>query len=131
MKNNIKFLLLIFTISCIAQNNGQKNDLFGKFYSKNNGFEKWSIVELKKDGRFIYNYGLSACQAEITGTYIVVNKRIIFKNDLEFLNDKIDELSPFYPDMSLTKWKIKKNFIKPENVVDSGCIKDKGKHFKK
>ncbi|WP_130285984.1 hypothetical protein [Aquimarina brevivitae] len=118
----------------------------GTYYSVENGFERWSIMELSENGIFIYKYGLSACQAEITGTYSIENNRIRFKNDKEFTKEylesereslvKLDSTFagieiPIYPDLSLTEWKIKKNSIKPISEIDSGCITEKGKHIKR
>ena len=109
-----------------------QNDLIGKYYSINNKFERWSIIELKNDGKFIYKYGLSGCQSEINGTYLITKNKIKFKNDTEFINQSIktDSLTPIYPDMSLTEWIIFKDYIKPIEEINTGCIKEKGKHRK-
>ena len=130
MKQLFLILIFCFSISFFGQNSEQKKDLLGVYNSQNNKFEKWSIIELKDDGKFIYKYGLSACQAEITGTYIVEKNIISFKNDSQYLNNNHEKFSPIYPDMSLTKWVIKQNFIKPKKIINSGCVKEKGKHFK-
>lgn len=129
---NQLFLILIFcfSISCFGQSSEQKKNLLGIYNSQNNKFEKWSIIELKNEGKFIYKYCLGGCQAEITGTYVVAKNIISLKNDPEFLNNNREEFSPIYPDMSLTKWIIMRNFIRPKKIIDSGCIKEKGKHFK-
>jgi hypothetical protein len=143
MKTILSILILTFLIS-IGQN--KKTELNGTYYSVDNEFEKWSIMELQQNGVFKYKYGLSACQAEITGTYSVINRIIRFKNDREFtekyLESERDSLIksdstfigigiPIYPDLSLTEWKIKKNSIKPISEIDCGCIIEKGKHRKR
>lgn len=143
MKTILSILILTFLIS-FGQN--KKTELNGTYYSVDNEFEKWSIMELQENGVFKYKYGLSACQAEITGTYSVENRKIRFENDREFtkkyLESERDSLIksdstfngigiPIYPDLSLTEWKIKKNSIKPISEIDCGCIIEKGKHRKR
>jgi len=143
MKIILSLILLTFFIS-FGQN--KTEELNGIYYSVDNKFEKWSIMELKENGVFKYKYGLSACQAEITGTYSVENNKIKFKNDQEFtkkyLEAERDSLIktdstfigigiPIYPDLSLTEWKIKKSSIKPISEIDCGCIVEKGKHKKR
>jgi len=126
---------------------GQKEfDISGTYHSVNNRFEKWSIMELNKNGSFKYNYGLGGCQGIITGTYRINNWLIYFVNDKEFtkeylkaVNDSISKIdstfvnigTPIMPDLSLTEWKIKNNAIKPISEIDCGCIIEKGKHIKK
>ncbi|PKH51879.1 hypothetical protein CXF68_14815 [Tenacibaculum sp. Bg11-29] len=103
-------------------------------------------MELRENGIFKYKYGLSACQVEVTGIYSVENKKIKFKNDIEFtdkyLKSERDSLiksdstfigigMPIYPDLILTEWKIKKNSIKPISEIDCGCIIEKEKHKKR
>ena len=139
-------LSLIFLTFFISFGQIKTDELNGIYYSVDNKFEKWSIIELQENGIFKYKYGLSACQAEITGTYSVENKKIKFKNDKEFrkkyLEAERDSLIktdstfigvgiPIYPDLSLTEWKIKKNSIKPISEIDCGCIIEKGKHKKR
>jgi hypothetical protein len=143
MKTILSILILTFLIS-FGQN--KKTELNGTYYSVDNEFEKWSIMELQENGVFKYKYGLSACHAEITGTYSVDNRKIRFENDREFtkkyLESERDSLIksdstfigigiPIYPDLSLTEWKIKKNSIKPISEIDCGCIIEKGKHRKR
>jgi len=139
-------LSLIFLTFFISFGQNKTDELNGIYYSVDNKFEKWSIMELKENGVFKYKYGLSACQAEITGTYSVENNKIKFKNDQKFtkkyLEVERDSLiktdSTFigigiqiYPDLSLTEWKINKNSIKPISEIDCGCIVEKGKHKKR
>lgn len=140
----IFYIIILAFLNSFGQH--EKNELIGTYYSVDNKFKKWSIIELKVNGVFKYKYGLSACQAEITGTYSVENKKIRFKNDREFskkyLESKRDSIIksdsifvgmeiPIYPDLSLTEWKIKRNSIKPISEIDTGCIIEKGNHKKK
>ena len=140
MKTIFQIIFFTFLLS-FGQN--KTTDLFGIYYSIDNEFEKWSIMELRENGIFKYKYGLSACQSEVTGTYSVENNRIRFKNDREFTKEYLeherDSLNsifpgigiPIIPDLSLTEWKIKKNSIKPISEIDCGCIIEKGKHKKR
>jgi hypothetical protein len=130
MRHTIIFLAFFFSLLCIGQSKEWKSELLGIYVSRDNKFEKWSIVELRENGKFVYKYGLSACQGEVAGTYTFEENTIRFKNDAEFVNKMREEFSPIYPDMSLTKWKVTKKFIKPKNVIDSGCIKTNRKHYK-
>ncbi|WP_336129349.1 hypothetical protein [Mesoflavibacter sp. CH_XMU1422-2] len=143
----MKIILSLLTITFLVLfGQNTKTELVGTYYSVDNEFERWSIIELQADGTFKYKYGLSACQAEITGTYSVANKKIRFKNDREYtkkyLQSERDSIIksdstfigigiPVYPDLSLTEWKIKKSGIKPMSEIDCGCIIENGKHKKR
>ena len=141
MKTSFSLLLLITLTSF----NYQKSEkIEGVYYSVDNQFEKWSIMELSDDGTFKYKYGLGGCQSEVTGKYFINNKSIRFKNDeiftetyLEKQTDSLKEIdstlagiTPFSPDLSLVDWEIYKNAIKPVSKIDTGCIVEKGKHIK-
>ncbi|MEP1033619.1 hypothetical protein [Ekhidna sp.] len=117
----------------------QVNEVAGTFSSVNNKFERWSVMTLDQNGTFIYSYGVGGCQAKVTGTFSVDNSMLKFVNDSEFASKvntedmTTDSLTynigtPLYPDLSLVDWKIGKNFIKPLNSVDSGCLVESGKH---
>jgi hypothetical protein len=137
-------LILLFQINTIfAQNN---KSLIGTYYSINNDFERWSIMDLTSDGKFIYSYGIGGCQAQVTGVYKIRNNKLIFKNDPEFTKQHLDSINqeividdsttinlpqPIYPDLSLVEWNVKKRYIKPTKPVDSGCIVESGKHKKR
>ena len=134
---------IIFFAFLLSFGQNKTNNLIGIYYSVDNEFEKWSIMELRENGIFKYKCGLSACQSEVTGTYSIENNRIRFKNDreftkeyLEYERDSLDSIFPgigvpIIPDLSLTEWKIKKNSIKPISEIDCGCIIEKGKHKKR
>ena len=133
---------LIFLSSFLSFGQNKQTELSGLYYSVDNEFERWSIMELSENGTFKYKCGLSACQSEVTGTYSVEKNQIRFKNDKEFTKeylekerDSLDSIFPgigipIIPDLSLTEWKIKKNAIKPISEIDCGCITEKGKHKK-
>lgn len=139
----MKILILLSSIIILFFFDNQKIE--GTYYSVDNEFEKWSIMQLFANGTFKYKYGLSGCQGEITGKYFIFNKKITFKNDEIFTEayikkqtdslKKIDSMSteiyPFYPDLNLVDWKIYKNAIKPISKIDTGCIIEKGKHIKR
>jgi hypothetical protein len=77
-------LILLFQINTIfAQNN---KSLIGTYYSINNEFERWSIMDLTSDGKFIYSYGIGGCQAQVTGVYKIRNNKLIFKMIQNLLN---------------------------------------------
>ena len=101
-------------------------------------------MTLGPQNTFIYSYGIGGCQGEVTGTWTINNERIKFKNDDEFKTDSIgyvnlvvnDTLTlkiskPFYPDLSITDWKIKSKSLIPIGIVDSGCLTERGRHRKK
>jgi hypothetical protein len=84
-------LILLFQINTIfAQNN---KSLIGTYYSINNEFERWSIMDLTSDGKFIYSYGIGGCQAQVTGVYKIRNNKLIFKNDPEFTKQHLDSIN--------------------------------------
>ncbi|WOK07741.1 hypothetical protein RT717_03770 [Imperialibacter roseus] len=117
----------------------QTTDVAGTYYSGNNGFENWSIVQLSADGTFTYSYGVGGCQGIVKGSFMVVGSRISFTNDKEYLSGQSNQPTssdsltvfvgtPVYPDLSLTDWRIGKRFIKPLDTVDAGCIRESSKH---
>ncbi|MCH7415849.1 hypothetical protein MM213_20280 [Belliella sp. R4-6] len=100
--------------------------LIGVYESTQNKFERYSILILEKDKKFIYKYGVGGCQGEVKGTWTIQDKRLEFLNDQEFLNNDIIN----YPNLALTTWTIKKKGIKPDKLVNSGCVKDNKLHVK-
>ncbi|AXE18383.1 hypothetical protein DR864_11805 [Runella rosea] len=98
--------------------------LIGVYESTSNGFEKYSIIILDKDNRFAYKAGLGGCQVEVKGTWIIEKKKLKLTNDNEFLNKE----TVYYPNLGLTTWTITRNGIKPDGLVDSGCVKDDKLH---
>ncbi len=118
----IRFILTatLFTTVAFAQEVNQT--LFGVYYSTDNRFERYSTMILSKDYHFIYKSGLGGCQVEVIGTWTIKDEKIWFTNDKKFLgNDTIR-----YPDLSLTTWTIKRRGIRPDELVDSGCVKEHG-----
>jgi hypothetical protein len=121
----LAFILIFFTTTTFGQS--RHDGLLGTYESIDNGFERYSIVALNQDNRFIYRSGLGGCQVEVTGTWTIENKKLKFTNDKEFLvNNTIR-----YPNLGLTTWTIKKLGIKPDKIVDSGCVKDDKLHLRK
>lgn len=106
----------------------ESNDrLIGVYESIANKFDRQSVLILDKDSRFIYKYGVGGCRGEVTGNWKIENKRLALTNDNEFLgNDTIN-----YPDLGLSSWTVKRNGLKPDKIVDSGCLKDNKLHRKK
>lgn len=124
------FILFTLISNLLFQND--RNNLAGKYYSESNKFEKWSEMELTKDGHFIYSYGLSACQGKVTGMYSINKNRITFKNNEEFITKSNSaEFRPIYPDLSLCEWKIKSKSIEPLRKIDCGCFAEKSLYIKK
>lgn len=121
----LTFILLFFTTTTFGQ--GGHDGLLGTYESTDNAFERYSIVILDKEYRFIYKSGLGGCQVEVTGTWTIENKKLKFTNDKEFLDNDIIH----YPNLGLTTWTIKKLGIKPDKIVDSGCVKDDKLHRRK
>jgi len=119
MKQVVKLLMIFISISWSLSLSGQttENGLIGNYYSIENKFEKSAIIELKKDGTFEFKYALGGCQGEISGLWTIENKKIRFKNDLEYRNA--------LPDLSLFLWTVKKNGIRPDGEINCGCLKPK------
>ncbi len=116
------------TIISLAFLGQDSNDaLIGVYESMDNKFERYSILILEKDKVFIYKYGGGGCQGEIKGKWTIANKKVKLTNDQEFLYHE----TIVYPDMSLTSWTVKKIGIKPDKLVDSGCLKENQLHIKK
>ena len=138
----IIFSFLLFSIELFCQT--KDYNVIGIYKSEKNNFEKWSIMNLKSDYNFIYEYGIGGCQGIITGKWRIENKRIKFINDNQFINNEnnkpneenkesseIDNLTPYYPDLSLIDWKFNGKIIKPISPIDCGCLIVKEKHKKK
>jgi len=117
--------ILIFFAALTARGQQRHDGLIGAYQAKG-GFEKYSILVLKADKSFTYEYGLGGCQGEVEGTWIVKKNKLILTNDNEFLGKEI----AVHPDMSLTSWTIKKKALKPDGMVDCGCVKETRKHFR-
>lgn len=120
-------LIFLTVISLSVRGQESSDELIGVYESMGNKFERYSILILSKDNLFIYKYGVGGCQGEIKGKWTIENKKVKLTNDREFLNHK----TIVYPDMSLTAWTVKKNGIKPDHLVDSGCVKENQLHRKK
>ncbi|TRX22356.1 hypothetical protein FNW25_14920 [Flavobacterium franklandianum] len=144
----MKYLLSIFLIFCFSFSKKEANNFYGKYYSIAKGFERSSVMELKENGEFAYEYKLSGCQGIVEGTYSTSKNRIKFKNGFRyskeyetFILDSLNNSSadttsvdigfPFIPDMSLTDWKISSNTITPIKKVDCGCFIEKSRHIKR
>lgn len=121
----IILLLALQTTITWAQKSDEK--IIGAYYSTANKFERYSILILENDNKFIYKYGVGGCQAEVKGNWRTEGKKLRLTNDDEFLNNDIIK----YPDMSLTTWSIKRTGVKPDKIIDSGCVKDNKLHVKK
>ncbi len=119
-------IVFIFIVSFTVHGQGTYDRLVGVYKAKDNAFEKWSVLKLYGDKRFTYGYGVGGCQDEIKGTWDIKGKKLIMTTDKEYLEDK----TIFYPDMSLTSWTIKKNGIKPNGSIDSGCVQETRIHLK-
>jgi len=117
-------LTLIWAVTSLGQSS--RGGLIGVYKSNGNSFERYSVMTLETNNRFTYKYGLGGCQGEVKGNWKIVDKKITFENDLSFLNDSIIH----YPNLGLTSWTVKTIGIKPEQNVDSGCLKDDNLHLK-
>ena len=135
----LTFLLIIIYIFVF----GQKKEIrLGNYNSVDNKFEKWSILLLQKENRFVYKYGQGGCQGEVTGSWIKKGNYLLLENGSEYINNennKTDLLQvndtlameiplPFYPNPGKVKWKIKGNSLKTEDEIDTGCFYEKGIH---
>jgi hypothetical protein len=121
-------LTILLTLICVAISFGQtsRGGLVGVYKSNGNSFERYSIMTLETNNRFVYKYGLGGCQEEVKGNWKVVDKKVVFENDAVFLDDSIIH----YPNLGLTTWTVKTIGIKPEQSVDAGCLKDDNLHLK-
>ena len=123
-------LLIIITFGGVSnltvQGQDKTSGMVGVYRSRANEFERWSIMILLEKHRFIYKYGTGGCQAEIKGNWEIENKKLIFKNDKEYLKNDI----MFYPNLNQTTWTIKKLGIKPDSLIDTGCLKVTQLHIK-
>lgn len=137
----ILFILFLSTESYCQTND---TDAIGVYKSNRNGFEKWSVMTLKPDKTFIYEYGLGGCQGRITGKWFNGKNILKFVNDNQFLEKqkenstelrneeakKLENLRPMYPDLSLINWKFNGKTIKPLRPLDCGCFIVKERHRK-
>jgi hypothetical protein len=124
-------LLTITTIILVTLNTtrGQTSTdgLIGEYFSIENKFESFSIINLERDNRFTYSYGIGGCRAEVKGKWKIQDKKLVFKNDSSFLNNK--EIR--YPDLGQSTWTVKKTGVQPDKIVDSGCLKTDKLHLKR
>lgn len=103
-------------------------------------------MELRADRTFRYHYGVGGCQATISGSYKVIDGVIYFKNDKLFtdayqqsqehsivVNDSlaIEVGVPYYPDLSLVEWIVRRSSIKPAGAIHTGCMEERGKHVRR
>lgn len=121
-------LTIILTLIWATTSYGQssRGGLIGVYKSNGNSFERYSIVTLETNNRFVYKYGLGGCQGEVKGTWKIVGKKMVFENDPIFLDDS----TIHYPNLGLTTWTVKTIGIRPEQTVDSGCLKEDNIHLK-
>jgi len=131
------FFISILLISHTAIGQATPKQLSGDYCSVNNKSERWSILSLKENQTFKYNYGLGGCQAIVTGKWTIKKNQLFLINDPQFNpvnhlgNDSLKKMPrPFYPDLSKTNWIVKTNWIKPIEIIDCGCLKENGKHKK-
>lgn len=138
-------IILFFFLSTESICQTTDSNLIGVYKSKKNGFEKWSVMTLKPDNTFIYEYGLGGCQGKITGKWFNEKNILKFINDNQFLENQTENLTeikdkesknieywrPIYPDLSLTNWKFIGKTIKPLRPIDCGCFNVKERHRKK
>jgi hypothetical protein len=128
-RTDLKLLtsIVLTIISLTVRGQDSTDGLIGVYESMDNKFERYSILTLNKDKVFIYKYKVGGCQGEVKGKWTIENKKVRLTNDQEFLNHE----TIVYPDMSLTTWTVKKIGVKPDNLVDSGCVKENQLHIKK
>ena len=122
--NYLAFFGLLIACECQAQID-QRN-LLGVYASDRNSEEQSSLLELRKNYRFIYKYRLGACEGEVRGVWGKVQGKLKLKNDVEFLNKG----SIQYPDLSLVTWSINKNGIKPDDPFYACGFIEKSLHRK-
>ncbi len=80
-------LTILLTLICVATTFGQssRDGLVGVYKSNANSFERYSMMTLEKNNRFVYKYGLGGCQGEVKGNWKVVDKKSFLKMMLHFL----------------------------------------------
>jgi hypothetical protein len=126
MKSRLTILLTLIWTTALFGQTTSRDGLIGVYKSNGNSFERYSIMTLEANSRFTYRYGLGGCQGEVKGIWKVIDKKISFENDPSFLNDSIVR----YPNLGSTTWTVKTIGIKPEQTIDSGCLKDNNLHLK-
>lgn len=119
MKLPTFILIAVSTNISYSQTTGS-DKLIGIYNSNGNKFERYAAMKLEPNSRFIYKFGLSGCQSEVKGTWKVINKKIVFKNDSTFLSDSLIR----YPNLGLVTWSIKTIGIKPDQAIDLGCFEE-------
>ncbi|MBX2970102.1 MAG: hypothetical protein KF803_12090 [Cyclobacteriaceae bacterium] len=127
MKRVLTITLIIFLTVDVVRGQTNTDGLIGEYFSIENKFESFSTMILEKDNRFIYSYGIGGCRGEVKGTWTIRDKKLEFKNDSTFLDNKIIK----YPDLGQTAWTVKKIGIQPDKIVDSGCVKSDKLHMKR
>jgi len=124
------FIQIIFTLVAFSGKvsfaQSSQDKLVGIYSSNANKFERYSVMSLEADKRFTYKYGLGGCQGEVKGTWEISDRKVKFKNDLVFTSDSI----VLHPNLGLSTWSVNGRGIRPDQAVDSGCLKEDNLHLK-
>jgi len=89
MKEQTTVLLLLFFSSISALGQSTVDGLIGIYESKPKGFESYSVMKLDEQNRFTYNYGVGGCRGEVTGNWRIIDQKLQFETDEQFLKDSI------------------------------------------
>ena len=135
--------LLLLGIACTSLSKNIAGDYTA--YTANGRVD----LTLEKDGKFSYTFGRdSFCNGKIRGTYVVVGRKLKFKNDYEhtdaYLQHLVDSLNAITTDedsvaydvastdfdMGLVDWKIQKQSVQPIREIETPCIRISEKHVK-
>ena len=118
----IFFILISFNASSQLRVAGS---ISGRYISTDSKFEKSSELLLDSDSAFIYSYILGGCQDKINGTWTIKNGNIV-------LHTQVKDAAVKYhtPYLNNTVWTIKKNGVKPQEIIDNGCFKEGALHVK-
>lgn len=129
MQYTLLVLCAMLSVSVAIQPNQR---IIGTYYFVGDRFEQHSRITLKPEGVFMYSAGAGGCQVEVTGQWRAERNKLYLVNDKEFQNNPADtsRYHSFYPDMSLTAWKISLNALKPLHPVSSGCVVTSKKHIR-
>lgn len=115
---------ILLLTGCGTTKTPSGQDLFGLYSTIKNRSLRGSILTLKTDSSFRYEYMLGGCQDKIDGKWTFSNNRIHLQPVIS------DTVKRHQPALQNITWEIRKNGLKPDAVIDNGCFKEDAVHKK-
>ena len=122
--NIIAAVSILFLIGCKASKPLTGEGIYGLYSTVDNKTQRGSILTLKTDSSFRYEYMLGGCQDKIDGKWTYSNNKIYLKPVID------DTVKRHQPALQNITWEITKKGLKPDAVIDNGCFREDAVHKK-